>query len=227
MSHQTAEEVKANHIQSMGPELGEIFYFLKQEIFRLFVQWNEYVEAFGTNEKRIQLLNKAAGGFAKSVQDALWSDVLLGLTRVTDPAKTMGKENLSIAQLSTHVSSELFEEVSSLTEDAIKKTAFARDWRNRFLAHRDLLHARDRTARPLKSASRNSVREALDAVVAVMNSVEYHFENSRTIYCEARNQNDVVGLLYVLDDGFLFEEQRKSRVRSGDWSIHDYGSKDL
>ncbi len=78
MVDQTPEEIRDRHIESMGEDLGELFFLLKQEIFRLYLQWNEYADAFGAKESRIELLNSVAGGFARSVQDALWADVLLG-----------------------------------------------------------------------------------------------------------------------------------------------------
>ena len=129
MTHQTAEEVRERHVKAMGDELGELFYLLKQQLFQQFVQWNEYVDAFGTNEERIALLNKVAGGFARSVQDALWADVLLGLTRITDPPKSVGKDNLSIARIPDLLDGELKESVAELVKAAADATAFARDWR--------------------------------------------------------------------------------------------------
>ena len=227
MTHQTAEEVRERHVEAMGADLGELFYLLKQQLFQLFIQWNEYVDAFGTNEKRIDLLNKVAGGFAKSVQDALWADVLLGLTRLTDPPKSVGKDNLSVARIPGLFEGDLKESVEQLVNVAVSATAFARDWRNRFLAHRDLSRAMDSNAVPLEPASRAKVREALDAIVAVMNRVEGEFEGSTTFYSEARHSNGVLGLLYVLDDGVRFDEQRRARLEAGDSLADDHVAKDL
>jgi hypothetical protein len=227
MTHQTAEEVRERHVKAMGDDLGELFYLLKQQLFQLFVQWNEYVDAFGTNEQRIQLLNKVAGGFARSVQDALWADVLLGLTRITDPPKSVGKDNLSVARIPNLLNGDLKESVQQLVKTAADATEFARDWRNRHLAHRDLSHAMDPSALPLEEASRAHVREALEAIVAVMNKVEVAFENSSTFYSEARYSNGVVGLLYTLDDGVRFDEQRNERLKAGEPLPDDYARKNL
>ena len=157
MTHQTAENIKIRHIESMGAELGEHFFLIKQELFYLYTQWNEYVEAFGTNEKRIDLLNSAAVGFAKSFQDALWSQVLLGLTCLTDPPRMGKKDNLTVALIPNLLEHELKESVSHLVDVSKESTKFARDWRNRDLAHRDLAHALDSNAVPLKNASRLKV----------------------------------------------------------------------
>jgi hypothetical protein len=225
MTHQTAEEVRERHVEAMGDEIGELFYLLKQQLFQLFVQWNEYVDAFGTNEERIALLNKVAGGFARSVQDALWADVLLGLTRITDPPRSVGKDNLSVARNPNLLDGELKESVAELVNVAAETTTFARDWRNRHLAHRDLSHAMDPSASPLEKASRAHVRDALEAIVAVMNKVEVAFESSSTFYAEARYSNGIVGLLYTLDDGVRFDEQRLERLKAGKPLPEDYARK--
>ena len=227
MTEQTAEEVKAHHIESMGRELGELFYLLKQDISQLYVQWNEYVDAFGTNENRINLLNRAAGGFARSVQDALWTDVLLGLTRLTDPPKSVGKDNLTVTRIPSLLKDGHRESVQQLVNAAVESTGFARDWRNRYFAHRDLQHAIDSNAVPLEAASRLKVRQALEAIVAVMNSVEAHLEDSTTFYSEARHLNGVLSLLYVLDDGIRYDQQRRARFEAGTALPSDYAAKNL
>lgn len=225
MATQTAEEVKDRHIKSMGPDLGLLFYLLKQDLFQVYIQWNEYVEAFGTSAERIDLLNAAAGGFAKSAQDALWADVLLGLTRLTDPPKSFRKNNLSVTRITELLEGELKQTVLNLLEVAIGSAEFARDWRNRYLAHRDLSHGMDSSATPLEEASRLKVRDCLAAVVAVMNEVESKLEDSTTMYSEARYPNGVVDLLYVIDDGLRVEEARRARLKAGTPLPEDYAQR--
>lgn len=164
MTQQTADQIRARHVESMGCALGELFYLLQQDIFQLYVQWNEYVDAFGTNEKRVNLLNRAAGGFARSIQDALWADVLLGLTRLTDPPMSVGKANLTVTRIPNLLEDDLRESVQKLVAAAVESTAFARDWRNRYFAHRDLQHAINANAVPLEAASRLKVKQALEAI---------------------------------------------------------------
>lgn len=60
-----------------------------------------------------------------------------------------------------------------------------------------------------------------------MNRVEAHFEEATTLYPEARHLNGVLDLLYVLDDGILFDQQRRARREAGNALPSDYGAKDL
>jgi hypothetical protein len=93
---------------------------------------------FGTSKERIDFLNEAAPDFFASLQSTLWDDVLLHLCRLTDPAKSAGKPNLTLQCLPALISNpSLRKNVEDLLEQAKEKTAFAREWRNRRLAHRE------------------------------------------------------------------------------------------
>jgi hypothetical protein len=96
VSYRTAEEAKNDNIAKMGKELGELYSALWQHITLLHANWHEYVELFGTKPSRVELLNKAAHAFFGTIQDELWDTTLLAIARLTDPASTFGKANLSI-----------------------------------------------------------------------------------------------------------------------------------
>jgi hypothetical protein len=56
--------------------------------------------------------------------------------------------------------------VAKLVDNALKATEFARDWRNRLIAHRDLDIALSTATTPLKDASRAQVKDALASLAA-------------------------------------------------------------
>src|SRR5262245_20632655 len=99
----TAEEARAHSIELMGPELGEIYAALWQEVAWIHSKWAEYVVLYGTKESRVDLLNRAAPRFARLIQDTLWEDVVLHIARLTDPPKSTGKHNLSLQSLGARV----------------------------------------------------------------------------------------------------------------------------
>src|SRR5271156_4325585 len=96
---------------------------------------------------------------------------LLHLARITDPAKSPGKQdrsNLTIQALPGLISdARLKDEVTKLVDKAIKHTAFCRDWRNRHIAHRDLRLALAQPTTRLAEGSRAKVNVALKAIAAV------------------------------------------------------------
>jgi protein-tyrosine-phosphatase len=220
----TAEEVKQEYIAAMGPELGNVFYELRNECLVLHWKWEEYVALFGTSSQRVKLLNEAAGAFFWVVQDSLWRDVLLSIARLTDPTNSgKGKDNLTLQKLRGLVAPAVQPKVEKLIAECLARTEFARDWRNRHIAHSDLaLALDDKNARPLIAASRQSVKEALAPFVKLLNAVEVHYTNAEAMY-EPRPHGNAESLLYVMRDGLKAEEDRYKRMKSGDYGPDDFG----
>ena len=164
-SERTAAQAKANHVVAMGDEIGTVYSALWQEVAWIHQKWAQYVELFGTSSGRINLLNQAAPAMFRTVQDTLWEDVLLHLARLTDPAESMRKANLSVFRLATLVANlPIGIHVESLSSAALTACEFARDWRNRRLAHRDLDLALGLNSQPLAPASRLDPVEAMNSV---------------------------------------------------------------
>ena len=213
MVDRTAEEIKANYISKMGQRLGEQYYALWQEVALLHLNWKEYVELFGTNEKRVKRLNEAAPAFFRMIQDQLWTVTLLHIARLVDSPRSVGQPNLTIRNLTDLVAQELKAPLASLIDKAIADAAFARDWRNRIIAHTDLsLALQDGTSTPLEEASRTHVNTALGSISNVMNAVEHHYLDSGTIYTAAARHNSAVTLMYLIGDGLKAKAEREQRV---------------
>lgn len=222
-SRLSPDEVRADYLNKLGPELGSIFHALNSDLAWLQVKWAEYRELFGTSPERIDILNKAAGLFSRIVQDALWESVLLDLTRLTDPIEIGGRSNLTIAKLP-----ELCEEpalgsnISELVEIALEATKFARDWRNRHISHRDLMLAVDSAAKPLEPASRAQVSNAVKAIHAVLNHISEKVLDTTLGDQVITPATGSVSLLYVLRDGLEADENRSERILSGKFEAEDF-----
>lgn len=59
----TADEIEQRNIAVMGEVLGKQYTTLFHEVAALHLYWKEFLELFGTNEQRIERLNRAAPGF--------------------------------------------------------------------------------------------------------------------------------------------------------------------
>src|SRR5947207_2392821 len=95
---------------------------------------------YAQGPQRIMLLNQAAPRFFGDLQDMMWRDVLLHLARLTDAPKSAGKRNLTIQALPDLITDEsLTAELSVLVADAVQHSDFVEPWRNRRLAHNDVL----------------------------------------------------------------------------------------
>jgi len=227
-SHKTEEESQKEYIEVMGKPLGKIFHALWQELAWLYTKWREYEDLFGTKPSRIDLMNKAAPRFFRIVQDALWEDTILHISRLTDPPKSLNKENLSIQRLPLIVEDkELKQNLKKKIDKAKTNSKFCRDWRNRRIAHHDLKLAIEDGISPLMPASRKAINDALSSIVDVMNQVSLHYQDSNTIFDVHNRLGGGESLLYIIDDGLRLGEKRKAKIKNGNFKEDDFRSREI
>ena len=224
----TAEESRAHYIERMGEPLGGVYSCLWQELAWLYSKWNEFKTLFGTKRSRIDLLNNAAPHFFRVIQDSLWEDTILHIARLTDPPKSVGKDNLSVQLLPALVSdTTLSAELERLIDAAKEASEFCRDWRNRRLAHRDLDLALGDAAVALKAGSREKVGKALDALAKILDAVSTHYLDSSTMFDMGGNIGGGDCLLRIIHDGLKAEENLMERIREGNILPDDFNHPDL
>ena len=220
-----SSEVKNEHLRELGLIFGTHYNALYNEVVWLHVRWKQYKDLFGTSPSRIDILNQTAGLFFRFVRDGLWEGTLLHLTRLTDPPESKGKEkkeNLTLQSLPPLIKDVEFQkEIKGLVEGAVKATRFARDWRNRRLAHTDLKLAIQQGAEPLAPASRKSVEDAINAVSRVIQRASEYYFKSELSFDVITPADDAVSLLYVIRDGLNAEEERRARLKAGKLSAKD------
>jgi hypothetical protein len=228
MTTRTAEEARAEYERIMGSDLGTTYNALWQQLAWLHGKWAAYVELFGTKESRIDLMNEAAPRFFRIVQDSLWDDVLIHIARLTDPPQSKGHDNLTIQRLPPLVRSTVKVEVETKVGAALATCAFARDWRNRRIAHGDYQLALNLPgANPLKSASRRLVRDALGSLCNVVNAVGLHYLDSTSFFDSMPSHDGALSLLHVIDAGLHAERERFARIQSGTADPNDFVLRDV
>jgi hypothetical protein len=195
----------------MGSDLGEFHFLLWKDLTWLHLEWRQYRELFGTHETRIALMNNTAPRFFWSLERVLWQDILLTLSRLSDPPGTGGQQNLTFRRLIPHISDVGLRARFTAALDKYEESArFAREWRHRRFAHRELGHAADPQTNALVSASRASVEQALAAARDVMNLLEGHFQSGETAYDHGSDAGGGAGpLLRYLDSGLEADEERR------------------
>lgn len=217
------DESRHEHRQVLGDDLGEVYDGLYEEFFWLQLKWQEYMELFGSSPQRIDLLNEAAPAFFRHLQETLWRDLLLHLCRLTDPPRSNGRSNLTFAALPELVAPEVRPRVTELVEVAIGNARFARDWRNRRLAHHDLVLALEGPAAPLQSASRKSVDQALTGLHRVLSFFSEHYFSTQLLREVGGAMTGAKHLLYVLRDGVRASSERRARLEAGEYRPEDWG----
>ena len=196
----------------MAVELDDLLNALVHEWADGFDRLNEFEQLFGEAE-HVELLNLVGGAFFADVQRVLWDDQLLRVTRLTDPKQTgkgdKAKDNLTVYRLLDFCEShELRKQVEEQVEVAKQAAEFARPHRNKRISHNDLDFAIGGSDLP--STTLRQIREALDAVHAVLQTVSRELRRQylpkETI---DRRPGGVVAFLHriqvLVDAGFCVE----------------------
>lgn len=214
-TEETGAQVREKHVNAMGDTLGPVFNRLFNECAWLHVKWAEFCALYTANPDRVALLNQAAPNFFRIVQDTLWEDTLLHLARLTDRPVSAGKENLTVQRVPELVDDKTFGiRLQGLVDDAVASAEFARDWRNRRIAHRDLDLQLRKDAEPLAVANRQKVDAALGSLVAIFETMYGHYLNSGLTFHFLERPRDAEGLLYVLRDRLEVEETAADTLRA-------------
>lgn len=216
----TGDELEKRNIDAMGQELGKQYSLLVHEVTVLNLFWNEFIELFGTNDKRIKRLNDAAPGFFQMVQEQQFEANMLHLARLTDtPNSGVGKENLTVFNLSNLVADQgLRDQLNKLIEDVMKKTEFCRSWRNRRFAHHDLLIAtQDQRAAPLPTATKEKFADALQGLSDLLNTIEQFYFRGLCSFKDAVPHRGVGSLFHILGLGIRERERIQQKISNGDF----------
>lgn len=212
----SADRVQEEHLRVLGSKLGTVYHALYNEVTWLHAKWKQYRVLFGESPERVQLLNSVAGFFFRVIQDVLWEDVVLHVARLTDPPQSMGKDNLTLLRLPPLIdNARLSQNINSLVKTAKEEAFFARTWRHRHLAHRDLKLAVDAGAEQLPGISRENMEGALAAIRAVLNRVQGHYWDSEVAFTHFSAPGDAETLVYYLKAGAKAETRRRERLSQG------------
>jgi len=134
----SAEEAKQEYQRAMGQETGERFYDLWQDVSALHVYWAEYVVLFGTHEKRVDLLNRVASGFAWMLDTMMWERTMIHITRLLDSPKDGKQQRASLRALPRLVDAGIKDALEGQLNVVSSRAGFCWRWRDGYIAHRDL-----------------------------------------------------------------------------------------
>ncbi len=197
MAKKTSGDAKGHPVEGLGPELGPTFDALCEDLCWLQVVWGEYRELFGTSEERVELLNSTAGFFFRMLQIVLQEAIILHICRLTEKKRS----RLTIWRLPKLCRNQsLRVKVGSLVENAVRATEFARDPRNRIIAHNALEVALG-NATPPAMPSREQISLGLRAIHEVLNHISETLLKTTLLDRVLPPHTGSLALLQVLRDG--------------------------
>lgn len=159
----------------MGRVLGQLCYELRNDFDWLRAKWGEFRELYGRGQESIDVLNAVASNFFYFLHKLMFEDAMLHLCRLTDPPRMRDRETLSVAALVEAVSDVTLKvKVQTKLEEVRGKCEFARRWRNRSLAHTDLVTLRGPVP-ALPPVNSGRIDAALKSIDEILWLVERHF----------------------------------------------------
>jgi len=199
-----------------------IYDELRTEITWLHGRWNTYRELFAESPKRIELLNDSAGTFFYIIQEIMFDEVQICLSKLTDPASQGKHDNLSLEQLQRQLhhfgDANLASTCRALLENTQDKCKIFKLRRHKTLAHFDLPTALKQLSSPLPGVSRKMIEDALVSVRDYMNAIETHYNESEWGYEHFLLNGPSASLLTTLRDGLRYEELVQQRtIPLDDW----------
>lgn len=173
----------------MGQDLQDAVKILGAQLVELHVVWQQYRDLYA-DAGTIEVLNRTAGLFFKIIQDELWDSILLGMCRLLDPAE-QGREpfrryNLTLNSLGPLITDvALRAEVEEACKQAVSFARFAKNHRDKRIAHQDHGYATSRQSVELGGISRQDVENTLEALRKVLRLVESHYNDADVRYEKA------------------------------------------
>ena len=196
-----ADEYLEKCVRAMGRELGDQYYQLWCETSWAYMKWRQYESLYGTDQARFDLLMQTAQHLFAMIDQVMWGDLLLHVTRLTGAQKTSGQVNLTIKNLPTLIADgPLSVKVQALVDVACDAASFAVQPRHKLLAHVDLQQALGR-GKIRTLGSRTQMRGALDAIGAVLNAVAVHHSDTQTSFQHCHGFGEAEDLLAVIEAG--------------------------
>lgn len=182
VDHAANIDSRAQYIRAMGTDLGQLCYLLRDDFDWLCRKWTEHAELFEKGQKSIDLLNAAASNFFYFLHRVFFEDAMLHLCRLTDRRRTGDRESLTVMALSNLISdSVLNASVRTRAEEAQNTCEFARTWRDRRLAHMDLVTLRQENALALPEVNTIDVDNAIRSIGGLLRLVEDHYDLPYTL----------------------------------------------
>ena len=165
MTHRTPDQAQQEYINKLGDQRGRFVKALENDLYNLRIQSEIYTAFFGTNKERVDLFNSISGNSAYWIERSMFESLVLSVCRLTDPSEMKGgKRNVTVKALPLQLSKGPDSELEKRIDAATEATKFARDWRNRRIAHSDEQVRLGRAK--LDTATRANLSEAVDAIAA-------------------------------------------------------------
>lgn len=195
-----------------GIDFQGYFAELQQQLIRVHVEWAVFLQLYGSSPERVDLLNRTCPSFFMVVQFALLDSILLGIGRMTDSARTCGRDNLTFSGIEPLFPIAWPPALAMDLRDRIRQLELQRD-AIRLVRHRRLAHLDLRVALSLETlpaVDRSTIETVLRSMREILNLIQDHIDGSVMDYTRPVLPGDGETLAHFLE---IAVESMNSRGR--------------
>jgi hypothetical protein len=174
--------------------------------------FNQLFTQLFTDPKRVEILKATAASLFQSIEESMLFDILLSIARLTDPPRSVVRENLSFKNLLQEMpNGPLRMEIDILLSNIKQKTKDLETWRNKKLAHNDL-QKKALGAFFLPPIQKKDLADILEMIPKAMNLIYRHFTDTEVRYDMCITSHDGDSLLFYLEYGLdAWEEDKRNQ----------------
>lgn len=195
----------------------DAFVWLCQDLTALQSKWDFFVEMYGT-KAHTELLSELALASFNMIYDALLNDIIMGISRLTDPAKS--------ARNPAHVNLTLFTLIdmcpdipgASILQARLKEISELckpiRHTRNRRVGHRDLKTVITPLDSPLPGISKALIDQFMQSSTDLLNIVFASYDGGQ-LYFHGGTHGGAESLLFWLNQGKAAVDTARAELLHG------------
>jgi hypothetical protein len=176
----------------------------------------EFKKLYNLSKERIDLMNSTAPNFFSLIQGVFFENIILHIACLTDD-EAMGKNNnLTIyCLLKIFKDDPIIEELQKQLENSKIAVTKAREWRNKYIGHRDYKLAIDPLENPLPTINYDEIGNAIAELNRLLNIVELHLNDSTTMFEGHISFTSADNMIRLLNYGNLQWKKRLKRFTEG------------
>jgi AbiU2 len=170
----------------ISPKIQELFSVLDFEVTWLHAIWELYNQLYGTIDENYEIMNSSAPIFFFIIQNVLYDEFILILSRLTEKANTFGHENASFEQLVNLIDEGKYPDlVKSLRSKLNNITTTYKSFhimRDKTVAHNDLLLSFSKGVNKLPEITILEAEAAIKDIADFMNEFSENVLDTTAVY---------------------------------------------
>jgi len=189
--------------KEMAGEAAELYVGIRQDLIRLYGNWQIFRQLFTISDERYETLNRTAPGFFKLIQDTLVDNAVIGISRLTDSPRHASLERL-VKALKSQIHHTTYEALDESVAGLKMQCEDIKEHRDKRVAHRARSGSPPRFEdgpERLPPITRKMIEDTLSDVSKLMNEIRGNFESVHEVY-EPIVTGDAETLVHFLELGY-------------------------